>query len=163
MAQLNMIRIREATRADARLIFDFIIELAIYEKLPEQVVTSVAELEQTLFAPDAKARALLCDLDGLPVGYAVYFYNYSTWLGKNGIYLEDVYVTPAARRRGCGKALLKHIAGIAVRENCGRFEWSVLDWNTPAIEFYESLGALAQSEWTIYRLSGEHLRKLAQE
>jgi GNAT superfamily N-acetyltransferase len=163
MAQLNMIRIREATRADAKRIFDFIIELAIYEKAPEQVVTSVAELEQTLFGPDAKARALLCELDSKAVGYAVYFHNYSTWLGKNGIYLEDVYVTPAARGLGCGKALLKHIAGVAVRENCGRFEWSVLDWNTPAIDFYESLGARAQSEWTIYRLSGEDLRKFAQE
>ncbi|MGA0806667.1 MAG: GNAT family N-acetyltransferase, partial [Pseudohongiellaceae bacterium] len=91
------------------------------------------------------------------------FYNYSTWLGRKGIYLEDVYVTPEARGRGCGKALLRHIAEIAVRENCGRFEWSVLDWNTPAIAFYESLGARPQSEWIIYRLTGANLRKLAED
>lgn len=157
------VSIRCATLADARLILDFIMELAVYEKAPEQVVATLADVEHSLFGADAKARALVCELDGKPVGYAVYFYNYSTWLGRNGIYLEDVYVTPAARGRGCGKALLKHIARIAVSENCGRFEWSVLDWNTPAIEFYEALGARPQSEWIIYRLTGDSLRKLAQD
>jgi GNAT superfamily N-acetyltransferase len=156
-----VISIRPAEKTDAQLLFDLIIELAIYEKAGHEVVTSVAEIEETLFGPEAKTSALLCYLDEKPVGYAVYFYNFSTWLGKNGIYLEDVYVTPACRGRGCGKALLKYIAAIAVRENCGRFEWSVLDWNTPAIEFYEALGARPQSEWTIYRLTGEALRKLA--
>jgi GNAT superfamily N-acetyltransferase len=156
------VSIRPATVADAQLILDLIMELAVYEKAPEQVVATLADVERTLFSTEARACALVCELDGKPVGYAVYFYNYSTWLGRNGIYLEDVYVTPAARGQGCGKALLKHIAQIAVRENCGRFEWSVLDWNTPAIEFYEALGAKPQSEWIIYRLTGDKLRKLAE-
>ncbi len=160
--QNHSIAVRPATLADASLILDLIIELAVYEKAPEQVVTSLADVERTLFSNDAKAHALVCELDGRPVGYAVYFYNYSTWLGRHGIYLEDVYVTPAARGQGCGKALLKHIAQIAVRENCGRFEWSVLDWNTPAIEFYEALGARPQSEWIIYRMTGDSLRQLAE-
>jgi GNAT superfamily N-acetyltransferase len=156
------VSIRPATVADAQLILDLIMELAVYEKALEQVVATLADVERTLFSSEARARALVCELDGKPVGYAVYFYNYSTWLGRNGIYLEDVYVTPAARGQGCGKALLKHIAQIAVRENCGRFEWSVLDWNTPAIEFYEALGAKPQSEWIIYRLTGDKLRTLAE-
>jgi GNAT superfamily N-acetyltransferase len=157
------ILIRTATHADARLILDLIMELAVYEKAPEQVVATLADIEHSLFGAEAKAHALVCELDGRSVGYAVYFYNYSTWLGRKGIYLEDVYVTPEARGRGCGKALLRHIAEIAVRENCGRFEWSVLDWNTPAIAFYESLGARPQSEWIIYRLTGANLRKLAED
>jgi GNAT superfamily N-acetyltransferase len=158
-----MIEIRSATTADAQLIFDFIVELAVYEKAKQEVVTSVEEITVTLFGPAAKARALVCSIDGKPAGYAVYFYNYSTWLGRNGIWLEDVYVTPAYRGRGAGKALLKHVAGIAVKENCGRFEWSVLNWNTPSIEFYESLGAQPLDEWTIYRLTGDALRKLGSE
>lgn len=156
-----MIEIRTATAADAQLILDFIIELAVYERAKHSVVTSVDEISVTLFGPDAKAYALICTVDGVPAGYAVYFYNYSTWLGRKGIWLEDVYVTPACRGRGAGKALLKHVANIAVRENCGRFEWSVLDWNTPAIEFYEALGAQPLDEWTIYRLTGAALRQLA--
>ncbi|MEY4640215.1 MAG: hypothetical protein RLZZ227_209 [Pseudomonadota bacterium] len=156
-----MIEIRTAILADAQLIFDFIVELAVYEKAEHEVVTSVAEIAVTLFGPAAKAHALVCMVDGKPAGYAVYFYNYSTWLGRNGIWLEDVYVTPAQRGRGAGKAILKHVAGIAVQENCGRFEWSVLDWNTPAIEFYEALGARPLDEWTIYRVTGDALSKLA--
>lgn len=158
---INSIQIRSAELSDARLILDFIMELAVYEKAPEQVIATQADIEHSLFGPEAKARALVCELDGQPVGYAVYFYNYSTWLGRNGIYLEDVYVTPGARGRGCGKALLQHIAAIAVREGCGRFEWSVLDWNQPAIEFYEALGARPQSEWIIYRLTGAALQSFA--
>jgi GNAT superfamily N-acetyltransferase len=157
-----VLNIRPATVADAQQILDFIIELAVYEKARQEVVTDVAELGRTLFGPDPKAHCLLCEINGRAVGYAVYFYNYSTWLGRNGIYLEDVYVTPAFRRRGAGKALLKYIAQIAVAENCGRFEWSVLDWNTPAIEFYEAQGARPQSEWTIYRLTGAALKKFAE-
>ena len=157
-----MIQIRKATIDDAQLIFDFIMELAVYEKAAHEVVASVAMIRDTLFGPQAKAYCLICTLHDKPVGYAVYFYNYSTWLGKNGIYLEDVYVSPAYRERGAGKALLRHIARIAVEENCGRFEWSVLDWNVPAISFYEALGAKPQSEWTIYRLTGDALRALAE-
>src|SRR5262245_52043519 len=149
-----MINIRPATVADAQLVFDFIVELAVYEKARHEVKTSVAEITETLFGSAAKARALICSVDGKPVGYAVYFYTYSTWLGKNGIWLEDVYVSPAARGQGAGKALLKHVAQIAVKENCGRFEWSVLDWNTPSIEFYKSLGAKCMEEWNIYRVTG---------
>jgi GNAT superfamily N-acetyltransferase len=159
----NTIVIRPAALIDAALIFDLIMELALYEKAPEQVLATQADLERTLFGEQARAHAVICELEGKVVGYAVYFFNYSTWLGRNGIYLEDVYVRPSARGQGCGKALLKYIAQIAVRENCGRFEWSVLDWNTPAIEFYEALGARAQSEWTIYRLTGDSLRQLAQD
>lgn len=156
------IEIRPATAADAQLIYDFIVELAVYEKAEQEVVTTPAELTRTLFGPDAKARALVCSVDGQAAGYAVYFYNFSTWLGRNGIWLEDVYITPAFRGRGAGKALLKHVAGIAVKENCGRFEWRVLNWNTPAIEFYEALGAKPQDEWTIYRLTGDALKKLGE-
>jgi GNAT superfamily N-acetyltransferase len=156
-----MISIRAASAADAQLIFDLIVELAVYEKAKHEVKTSPAELTDTLFGPTAKARALICSIDGQPVGYAVYFYTFSTWLGKNGIWLEDVYVSPAARGKGAGKALLKHVAQIAVTENCGRFEWSVLDWNTPSIEFYKSLGAKCMEEWNIYRVTGEALNKLA--
>lgn len=158
-----MFTIRVATVADAQLVMDFITELAVYEKARHEVVTSAEELARTLLGPQAKAHCLVCELDGRPVGYAVYFYNYSTWLGCNGIWLEDVYVTPAYRGRGAGKALLRHVAQIAVAENCGRFEWSVLDWNTPAIEFYGSLGATPLDEWTIHRVTGEALRKLAEQ
>jgi GNAT superfamily N-acetyltransferase len=156
-----MISIRPATAADAQLVFDFIVELAVYEKARHEVKTSVAELAETMFGPAAKVKALICSIDGQPVGYAVYFYTYSTWLGKNGIWLEDVYVSPAARGKGAGKALLKHVAQIAVKEGCGRFEWSVLDWNTPSIEFYKSLGAKHMEEWDIYRVTGEALHALA--
>jgi GNAT superfamily N-acetyltransferase len=158
-----MFTVRPATAADAGLILDFIIELAVYEKARESVVTNADELRRTLFGPQAKARALICEDAGQAIGYAVYFYNYSTWLGKNGLYLEDVYVSPPQRGRGAGKALLKHLAAIAVAENCGRFEWSVLDWNQSAIDFYEALGAKAQSEWTTYRLTGEALERFARE
>ena len=158
---MTQLSIRKATQQDAELIMRFIIELAVYEKAEHEVVTSANELRRTLFGEDSKAHALICDIDGEPAGYAVYFFNYSTWLGRNGIYLEDVYVTPRYRGRGAGKALLKHVAGIAVENDCGRFEWSVLDWNTPAIEFYQSVGASPQDEWTIYRITGEALSKLA--
>ncbi len=153
----KMIRIRKATPADAGLIYRFVRELAEYEKALHSVVTTEAEIRETMLGPDAVTHVFVCSIDDIDVGYAVYFYNYSTWLGKKGIWLEDVYVTPEFRGRGAGKALLKHIASIAVRENCGRFEWSVLDWNRPSIDFYESLGARPQSEWITYRMSGEAL------
>jgi len=156
-----MISIRTASAADAQRIFDFIVELAVYEKAEHEVKTSVAELTETLFGPAAKARALICNVDGKPAGYAIYFYTFSTWLGKNGIWLEDVYIAPEHRGKGAGKALLAHVAQIAVNEGCGRFEWSVLDWNTPSIEFYRSLGAKHMEEWNIYRITGDALRKLA--
>jgi GNAT superfamily N-acetyltransferase len=156
------LQIRDATADDAALILRFIRELAIYEKAESSVQTDEAGIRDSLFGPGAKARALVCEGDGQPIGYAVYFYNYSTWLGRNGIYLEDLYVSPAQRGSGAGKALLQYIARIAVAEGCGRFEWSVLDWNEPAIKFYEAAGAKPQSEWTVYRLEGEALEAFAQ-
>ena len=157
------LNIRHATCEDAALILRFITELAIYERAEHEVETDVAGIESSLFAEGASANALICERDGLPIGYAVYFFNYSTWLGRNGLYLEDLYVTPEARGTGAGKALLKHLARIAVSRDCGRFEWSVLDWNEPAIQFCESLGARPQEEWTTYRLSGAALQALAEQ
>ena len=120
-----------------------------------------AHLERTLFAEEPKVFGIMAELDGAPAGFAVYFYNYSTWLGRHGLYLEDLFVDPALRGRGVGLALLRHLAGIAVAEGCGRFEWMVLDWNEPAIDFYRAAGAVAMDEWTVYRLSGEALRAFA--
>lgn len=155
------VNIRVATAEDAALILCFIRELAIYEKAEASVQTDEAGIRASLFGPQAKAHALICEADGAAIGYAVYFYNYSTWLGRNGIYLEDLYVSPQHRGSGAGKALLQHIARIAVAEGCGRFEWSVLDWNEPAIRFYEAAGAKPQGEWTVYRMEGETLREFA--
>ncbi|KJH84159.1 GNAT family N-acetyltransferase [Stutzerimonas stutzeri] len=157
------LNIRHATREDAALILRFITELAIYERAEHEVKTEVAGIETSLFAENASASALICESDGQPIGYAVYFFNYSTWLGRNGLYLEDLYVTPEARGTGAGKALLKYLARLAVSRGCGRFEWSVLDWNEPAIRFYESLGARPQDEWTTYRLTGDALQALAEQ
>ena len=154
--------IRDAVAEDAALILRFIRELAIYEKAESSVQTDEAGIHDSLFGAGAKARALICEADGQPIGYAVYFYNYSTWLGRNGIYLEDLYVSQASRGSGAGKALLQYIARQAVAEGCGRFEWSVLDWNTPAIDFYEAMGARPQSEWTVYRLEGDALKAFAE-
>jgi GNAT superfamily N-acetyltransferase len=155
------LKIRNATPKDSQTIFDFIMELAIYEKAPNEVKTTVEEIEKSLFSPNATAKALICEEDGIAIGYAVYFYNYSTWLGKNGIYLEDLYVSEAKRGRGAGKAMLKYLAKKAISENCGRFEWSCLDWNTPSRDFYESLGAVALNEWVGYRLEGDALKDFA--
>ena len=123
--------------------------------------TYAAGIRDSLFAEGSTAHGLICDNDGQPIGYAVYFFNYSTWLGKHGLYLEDLYVSPEARGLGAGKALLRHLAQLAVARDCGRFEWSVLYWNTPAIDFYESFGARPQSEWTTYRLTGQALLDFA--
>ena len=158
---MSEIIIREATRADAGLILKFIIELAIYEKAEEEVVASVADIERTLFDPTTTTEAVICMNGATPIGFAVYFLNYSTWLGKNGLYLEDLYVSPASRGIGAGKKLLRHLAKIAVAGDCGRFQWQVLTWNEPAIEFYKSLGAKSQDEWIGYRLDGEALMTLA--
>ena len=157
------LNIRPASRADAALILRFVTELAIYERAEDEVKTDVAGIESSLFAEDTSASALICERDGQPIGYAVYFFNYSTWLGRNGLYLEDLYVTPEARGTGAGKALLKYLARLAVSRGCGRFEWSVLDWNEPAIRFYEALGARPQDEWTTYRVTGEALQALAEQ
>lgn len=157
-----MVDIRPATPQDADLILHFIRELAIYEKAEHEVLSSPEAIREIIFADDSRVDALICEHEGEAVGFAVYFLNYSTWLGKYGLFLEDLYVTPEKRGIGAGKALLKHLANIALEKDCGRFEWNVLDWNQPAIDFYESLNAEAQSEWIGYRLTGDALRALAQ-
>ncbi|QNB15419.1 GNAT family N-acetyltransferase [Paraburkholderia tropica] len=153
--------IRPATADDAALILHFITELAIYENAEDQVAATTETITSSLFGAQSPAKALICELDGRAVGYAVYFFSYSTWQAKSGLYLEDLYVSPDARGQGAGKRLLQHLAGIAVENGCGRFEWSVLDWNTPAIEFYQSLGAKPQAEWIRYRVEDEAIRALA--
>jgi GNAT superfamily N-acetyltransferase len=153
--------IREAQASDAALIHAFIIELAVYEKAAHEVVASAADIQRSLFAPDSPARALICTVNGQPAGYAVYFLSYSTWLGCKGMYLEDLYISPKYRGGGAGKHLLRHLAGIAVDSGCGRLEWSVLDWNAPAITFYQSLGAQPQAEWVRYRMTGKTLDNFA--
>lgn len=155
------LKIREAIPKDSQTIFDFIMELAIYEKLPNAVKTTVKEIKNSIFSPNSTVKALICEEDGKAIGYAVYFYNYSTWLGKNGIYLEDLYVNESKRGKGAGKAMIKYLAKKAISENCGRFEWACLDWNTPSRDFYESLGAVALNEWIGYRFEGETLEKFA--
>lgn len=159
---MSDLQIRAATIDDAPQIMQFIIELAEYEKARDEVKASVEDIDQSLFSDSAKAKALICEFDGRAIGFAVYFYNYSTWLGRNGIYLEDLYITPSSRGSGAGKALLKYLAKKAVDDGCGRFEWNVLDWNTSAIEFYESFGAKAQNEWVGYRLTGNALKVFAE-
>ena len=155
------ITIRKATPDDVTQIRQFILELAIYEKAEHEVEASEDDLLNTLFGEMATAHCLICEKDGKAIGFAVYFFNYSTWQGKNGLYLEDLYISPNYRGLGAGKALLQHLALIAVNNNCGRFEWSVLDWNKPAIEFYESLGAKPKSEWLGYRMDGDALTHFA--
>ena len=158
---MSTITIRNATPQDTQTILDFIIELAVYEKAEQEVKTNVEETREAIFGKNSTVKALICEEDGKPIGYAVYFYNYSTWLGKNGIYLEDLYITESKRGKGAGKALLKHIAKMAINEGCGRFEWSCLDWNKPSRDFYESIGAVAKLEWIGYRLEGDTLVNFA--
>ena len=129
---MSAIEIRDASIEDSALILRFVTELAIYEKAEHEVIATQDDIEESLFGPETKTKALICQLNGEAVGFAVYFFNYSTWLGKHGLYLEDLYVSPEARGSGAGKSLLKHLAKIAVSKNCERVEWSVLDWNEPA-------------------------------
>lgn len=158
---MSVIEIRQASIEDSALILRFVTELAIYEKAEQEVVATEPDIRDSLFGPDSTTHAVICNINNEPVGFAVYFFNYSTWLGKHGLYLEDLYVSPEYRSAGAGKALLKHLAKIALSKNCGRFEWSVLDWNEPAIQFYQSIGAKAQDEWVGYRLAGKSLEEFA--
>jgi len=158
---MSNINIKKATIADAALILRFVKELACYEKAENEVFATEADVKSSLFGPNTTTNAVICSIDDEPIGFAVYFFNYSTWLGKHGLYLEDLYVSPAHRNIGAGKALLKHLANIAITKKCGRFEWSVLDWNEPAIKFYQSIGAKPQNEWVSYRLSGQALESFA--
>jgi GNAT superfamily N-acetyltransferase len=153
--------IRKAEIADCPLILEFIKGLAEYEKLLHEVVATPELLKETLFGAQPKAEVLIAEWNKQPAGFALFFHNYSTFLGRPGIYLEDLFVLPSLRAHGIGKGLLKHLAQIAVERNCGRLEWSVLDWNKPAIDFYVSIGASPMDEWTIYRLTGENLKSFA--
>jgi GNAT superfamily N-acetyltransferase len=157
------IAIRPAVPADAALVLRFIRELAEYEKAAGEVVATEDAIRATLCSGEGPARALVCRAGGEPAGFAAYFFNYSTWQGRKGLYLEDLYVTPSQRHHGAGKALLRHLARIAVAEGCGRFEWSVLDWNEPALQFYRSIGAWPMDEWVRYRLAGDALAAFAQD
>lgn len=153
--------IRPATPADVPNILRFVCELAEYEREPDAVEATEELLAEALFGPHPAAEAVIAEQDGAPIGFALFFHNFSTWKGRRGLYLEDLYVTPAARGSGAGKALLRHLAGVALDRGCARFEWSVLDWNTPAIDFYRAMGAVGMDEWTIQRVDGDALARLA--
>ena len=155
------VKIRKATIDDSSLILTFVKELATYEKSQDSVLTSVDDIKKNLFDKNTTTEAVICLSDDKPIGFAVYFLNFSTWLGKSGLYLEDLYVSPEFRGCGAGKKLLKYLAQLAVENDCGRFEWSVLDWNEPAINFYESIGAKPLSEWVGYRMEAQSLKDFA--
>ncbi|MCL1127480.1 GNAT family N-acetyltransferase [Shewanella surugensis] len=154
---MDQLSIRQAKAADSALILHFVRELAIYEKAEHEVLATEQTIKQTLFSNDSHVNALICEQDGQALGIAIYFYNYSTWLAKPGLYLEDLYVSPEHRGKGAGKLLLKKMAQIALQKNCGRFEWSCLDWNKPSRDFYDAIGAKSQDEWVGYRMSGQTL------
>ena len=153
--------VREATPSDSVTILRFVRELADYEKAIHEVEATEETVCASIFGDGSVTHALIAEHDGTAIGMAVYFFSYSTWQAKNGLYLEDLYVTPAARGAGAGKALLRRLAQIALEKGCGRFEWSVLDWNEPSIKVYEAIGAEAQTEWIRYRLAGEKLKAFA--
>jgi GNAT superfamily N-acetyltransferase len=161
MTQSSGLDISPAAAADVPLILSLINELADYEKLRHESVATEAAIHQALFGPRPHAEAVIARYDGEGVGFALFFHNFSTFLGKPGLYLEDLFVRPAYRGRAIGKSLLSHLAALAVERGCGRFQWQVLDWNRPSRDFYESLGAQADPAWVNYRMSGEALRSLA--
>lgn len=160
---MSRIQLRSAQPDDVALILGLIHELAVYEKLSDQAVATPEDLHTHLFGPRPVAEVLIGELDGEAQGFALFFPNFSTFLGKPGIYLEDLYVREHVRSAGLGKALLARLAQLAVERGCGRLEWSVLDWNEPALGFYRRLGARAQDDWTTYRLSGAALSELAKQ
>jgi len=157
----NSITIRPATRTDVPLVLEFIRELARYERLEHEVSASEAELAEALFGERRHAEVVFACSEGVPVGFALFFHNFSTFKGRPGIYLEDLFVRPEARGRGIGKQLLAFLARTAVERRCARLEWAVLDWNEPSIGFYRSLGAVPMDEWTVFRLAGDALALLA--
>ncbi len=161
LLQTEHLTIRYAERSDTPTIVRLIEGLADYEHMPECCFATEEKIERSIF--DRKeAKVLIAEYDGAPAGFSLYFYNYSTWLAKKGLYLEDLFVQPEMRGKGIGKALLKTLARIAVDEDCGRFEWSCLDWNEPSIRFYKSMGAQPMSDWTGYRVTGDALQKMAE-
>lgn len=161
MTAPDRLSIRPATRADVAVLLELIRGLADYERLSHLVAADAPLIERELFAPAANAEAVLGFVGAEAVGFALYFHNFSTFLGRKGLYLEDLFVKPAHRRRGHGRALLLHVARIAHRRGCGRFEWMALDWNQPAIDFYKSLGAVEMAEWRLFRVTGDALARLA--
>lgn len=160
---LPNLSIRAATEQDLATIMQFVVDLAIYEKEPDAVVATESDFANALFGDNPQVHCLIAEIDQQAVGFAVYFLSFSTWLGQHGIYLEDLFVKPESRGCGAGKALLKELAKIAVANNYGRVEWSVLDWNEPSINFYKALGAKPQDEWTVYRLTDQALSDLAKQ
>lgn len=161
--KLKEFTIREAVESDTALILSFIRELAEYEKLIEEVVATEKTLRESLFGKRKVAEVVIGEWGDMPVAFALYFHNFSTFLSRPGIYIEDLFVKPDMRSKGIGKAMLSYIARIAKERKCGRLEWSVLDWNEPAIRFYRSIGAVAMDEWTMQRITGEPLENLAGE
>ena len=161
MTDAERMNLRPATPADVGLLLELIHDLAVYEKEPDAAKATPDLVHDALFGPSPTAEAVIAEWDGQPAGFALFFHNYSTWTGKPGLYLEDLFVREALRGHGIGKALLLKLVSIARERGCGRMEWSVLDWNTPAIEFYESLGARPQTGWTVYRLDEAALDRLA--
>lgn len=154
--------IRAAAESDVPVILSFIKKLAAYERLTHEVVATETLLRETLFGSLRTAEVAIGYCEGKPIGFVLFFHNYSTFLGRPGLYIEDLFVDEAFRRRGFGRALLLYVAQLANERRCGRLEWAVLDWNQPAINFYRKLGAVAMNEWTIYRVTGEALEKLAE-
>jgi len=159
---MDQFQVRGATEVDVPLILDLIRELAEYEKLSHEVVATEEGLRESLFGERPVAEVLIGEFDGRPAAFALFFHNFSTFLGKPGIYLEDLYVRPDFRGQGIGKAMLVHLAKLAKERGCGRLEWWVLDWNQPAIRFYRSLGAEPMDDWTVYRVTGGALERLAE-
>lgn len=157
----NLIAIRPATPDDVPLIRQLIVELAEYERMRDAAVATDAQLREQLFGAQPAAEVLIGEVDGHPAGFALFFHNFSTFLGRRGLYLEDLFVRPQFRGAGLGKHLMASLARLAVHRGCGRFEWSVLDWNTPSIGFYRSIGAVGMDEWTVQRLEGDALHALA--
>lgn len=156
-----MIMIRPARATDVATILRFVRDLATFEREPDAVEATEAMLEDALFGPHPAAEAVIAEAPDGPVGFALVFHNFSTWTGRRGLYLEDLYVTPEARGRGVGAALLRHLAALALDRGCARFEWAVLDWNAGAIAFYRKLGAVGLEDWTVQRVTGAALRALA--
>ena len=155
------LQIRRGTAADIPLILQLIRQLADYERAPNDAVATGPQLHEVLFGEKPAAEVLLAFANDEPVGFAVYFFNFSTWLGRPGLYLEDLFVKPEARGKGYGRALLTRLAAVAQERGCGRMEWAVLDWNEPAIQFYRKLGAKPMDEWTVFRLTSDGIGKLA--
>lgn len=155
-------KLRFADENDTALILGFIKELAQYEKLQDQVVATEETLRESLFSKRA-AEVIIGEYEGVPVGFALFFHNFSTFLGQAGLYLEDLYIKPEMRGKGMGKTILSFLAGLALERNCGRLEWWVLDWNEPSIQFYKKLGAIPMDEWTVFRVTGETLKKLGEK